>query len=469
MAANQVDLVIHNAEVVTPTGTVSGGVAVDNETIVQVDGDERLPSGTTEVDADGNVLLPGAIDPHTHMGLAGYQGGFDEHFEYDFETETRGAVHAGVTTMLTFLFQSETYVPSVDKYAEVGSEQSYVDYGFHAVIQSEEHVEEIPDLAEKGVTSFKLFFNMYKTAAPILNIEHADVGRLYDTLKQLQDVPNGLAMVHAENDGLSKRKRAEVEADGRTDVTAWADASPPISEAMQVEQVARLVQDTQAPAYIVHVSARESVDILDKYQSLGVPIYGEVLAGHLAHHTGQDIGVFTKVSPPVRGPSHHRRLWEGISAGNLQHVGTDHAPSSLAGDVNRDDIDRYGDIWEAPRVGRPGMGYLLPILLSEGVNKNRLTLEQVAKLSATNTAKRFGLYPQKGAIVPGADADLVIADMDKSVTVDDDFYRTMEPRWSSLHGWELTGLPTHTFVRGELAAADGELTVDKGLGEYIPR
>ncbi len=469
MTSDNVNLVIRNAEVVTPSGKRSGGVAVDDGTIIQVDSDDQLPQGETEFDAEGNVLLPGAIDPHTHMGLAGYQGGFDEHFEYDFKTETRGALHAGVTTMLTFLFQSEPYLPSVERYAEIGAEQSYIDYGFHAVIQSEEHVKEIPDLAEKGITSFKLFFNMYKTAAPILNIEHADVGRLYDTLKQLQDVPNGLAMVHAENDDLSKRKRAEVEADGRTDVTAWADASPPISEAMQVEQVARLARDTQTPAYIVHVSAEESVDILDRYQSLGVPITGEVLAGHLAHHTGQDIGVFTKVSPPIRGPSHHRRLWEGISAGVIKHVGTDHAPSSLAGNIDRADIDRYGSIWDAPRVGRPGMGYLLPVLLSEGVNKNRLTLEQVAELSATNTAKRFGLYPQKGAIVPGADADLVIVDMDKSVTVDDDFYNTMEPRWSSLHGTELTGLPSHTFVRGNLAVANGDLKIQKGIGQYLNR
>ncbi len=469
MGREPVDLTISNADVVTPSGRIDGGVAVDDGKIVHVGSDQRLPDAREHVDADGNVLLPGAIDPHTHMGLAGYQGGFRDHFETDFETETRGAVYAGVTSMLTFLFQSDPYAPEVDDYREIGEKNSYIDFGFHAIIQNDDHITEMPTLAEAGIPSFKLFFNMYKTAAPVLDIEHANAGQLYEALQRSTGIDNGVVMVHAENDDLSSRKRAEVEAEGRNDLAAWADASPPISETMQVDQIARLARDTGGRAYVVHVSAAESVDVISDYRADGVPIHGETLAAFLAHNTDQEIGVFGKVSPPIRGPEHQRRLWEGVRSGALTHVGTDHGPSSLAGDVARDEIDRFGDIWESPRVGRPGMGYLLPVLLSEGVNKGRISLTDVADLAATNTAKLFGLYPRKGAIIEGADADLVIADLNKPTTVDDDFYRTMEPRWSSLHGRELTGLPTHTFVRGELAVEDGEIRSDPGTGTYLPR
>ena len=469
MGHEPVDLTISNADVVTPSGRINGGIAVDDGKIVQVASDRRLLEGRDHVDADGNVLLPGAIDPHTHMGLAGYQGGFREHFETDFETETRGAVYAGVTSMLTFLFQSEPYAPNIDEYRQIGEENSHIDFGFHAIIQNDEHISEMSTLADAGISSFKLFFNMYKTAAPVLDIEHANAGQLYEALNRSNEIDDGIVMVHAENDDLSSRKRAEIEAEGRDDLEAWADASPPVSETMQVDQIARLAQDTEGRAYVVHVSAAESVDVISDYRSKGVPIHGETLAAFLAHNTDQEIGVFGKVSPPIRGPEHQRRLWEGINSGALTHVGTDHAPSSLAGDVDRDKIDRFSDIWESPRVGRPGMGYLLPVLLSEGVNKGRISLTDVAEISATNNAKLFGLYPRKGAIVEGADADLVIADLDKSATVNDDFYRTMEPRWSSLHGRELTGLPTHTFVGGKLAVEDGEILSKPGTGTYLPR
>jgi dihydropyrimidinase len=469
MRTEEVDLTISNARVVTPTGCLDGGVAVDDGRIVEVGLDDRLPAGDEQIDADGNVVLPGAIDPHTHMGLAGYRGDFREHFERDFSLETRGAVHAGVTTMLTFLFQSEPYAPNVAEYRRIGEANSYIDFGFHAVVQHDHHLDEIPTLAEEGISSFKLFFNMYKTAAPVLDIQHADAGQLYEALSRTREIDDGLVMVHAENDDVSSRKRKEVEAEGRNDLKAWADASPPVSETMQVDQIARLARDTQGRAYVVHVSAAESVDVIDKYRSNGVPIHGETLAAFLAHNTEQDIGVFGKVSPPIRGPRHQRRLWEGVSSGTLTHVGTDHAPSSLAGDVDRDAIDPHGDIWDSPRVGRPGMGYLLPVLLSEGVNTGRISLEEVAAISATNSAKLFGLYPQKGAIVEGGDADLVIADLDATTTVDDDFYRTMEPRWSSLHGREIQGLPTHTIVGGELAVEDGELLIEPGTGEYLER
>lgn len=469
MTERVVDLTISDAVVVTPEGSRYGGVAVDDGTIVSVCSDSQLPESDEHIDAGGNVLLPGAIDPHTHMGLAGYRGGFREHFEHDFPTETRGAVHAGVTTMLTFLFQSDPYAPDVDDYRAIGEDNSYIDFGFHAIIQDDHHLDEIPTLAEKGISSFKLFFNMYKTAAPVLDIQHADAGQLYEALRQARQIDDGLVMIHAENDDLSRRKREEVQVEGRNDLAAWADASPPVSETMQVDQIARLARETEGRAYVVHVSAAESVDVIDEYRSQGVPIHGETLAAFLAHNTDQDIGVFGKVSPPIRGPRHQRRLWEGISSGALTHVGTDHAPSSLAGDVDRDEIDRDGDIWESPRVGRPGMGYLLPVLLSEGVNGGRISLEEVAAISATNTAKLFGLYPRKGAIVEGADADLVIADLEKSTVVDDDFYRTMEPRWSSLHGRKLQGLPTHTIVGGELAVADGDLLLEPGNGSFIER
>ena len=459
------DLTVTNAKVVTPGGTVYGGVAASDGKIIAVGSEESLPDADETLDAEGNFLIPGFIDPHNHMGLsAGYERGYHPQYEMDMETETQACLAGGVTSFFTFLLQDEEYVPDMDFFTGTGEEQSYIDFGFHAIVHQDHHVAEIEDLAEEGVRSFKLFFNMYKKSAPELGIGHSDAGRVYDVFRKTSDMEGAVVMFHAENDDLLQETIPQVrDEEGRDSLRAWADSSPGIAQAMQIEQIGMLCEQTDASAYVVHNSAKETLDSLRKFQERGVDIVGETLPTFLSTHCEGDAGLWAKISPPVRYKEDQKALWGGLRSGVLQHVGTDHCPYPLEFKGERD-----GSFWEGP-PGDMGLQTFLPLMMHEGVNKNRLSMERVVEVCSTNNAKKFGIYPRKGAIVEGADADMVVVDLDKTITVDSDWLYGMEDRWCSAYGRELTGAPSSVIKGGEIAVVDNEFQVDKGIGDYMPR
>lgn len=464
MPTSTVDLVVRNARVVTPSGTIRGGVACDDGVIVAVDVDTSLPDGETDVDATGNYLLPGLIDPHVHLGRRDL--GYPEQLEIDFETETRGAIHGGVTTLFNFVEQEGHYVPDLDSFRELGEANSYVDFGFHMVVSHAHHIDEIPELAAAGVPSFKMFFNMYKYTD--IDIEPCEADRVHRVLSQVSEIPGAVGMFHAENAELQKECERAVREEGRHDLRAWADASPPEAEAMQIDQIGHLTRFTDADAYVVHISSAEGVEAAERWQEQGVRVSGETLVTFLANTVEDELGVWGKVSPPLREPRHQEALWAAIRRGVIDHVGTDHIATSL--DAHEFGKGQHGPhFWNAPPGIQPGMEFLLPMMLTEGFNENRISMERLVEVCATNNAKRFGVYPQKGVVAVGSDADLVVVDTGASATIDDDFFHTREPRWSSVHGREVQGLPTHTIVGGELAVAEGELLVENGRGSFLAR
>lgn len=452
---------------VTPSGTIHGGVAARDGRIVAVG--SNLPDAEEEIDAEGNYLIPGFIDPHVHWGLSRYE--FEDYHDglaHDFETETRGAVHGGVTTVVNFLLQREPYLPDMDFFREVGAENSYIDFAYHAIVHQDHHVEEIEGLAEEGIRSYKVFFNWYKNASPELGIDHSDAGRTYKVLDRVADIPNGVVMFHAENEDLAIERRKELQEEGRNDLLAWCESAPNICEAMQIEQIAQLTEYTDSRSYIVHMSTGEGVDICKRWQDKGVNIHAETLPAFLSHTKhDEELGTWGKISPPLRGEASKKRLWEGLRTGVVDYVGTDHCPHKI--EFKEKDTGKHGDVWEAIPGDNNGIEYFLPVMMSEGVNKNRISMERLVEVCAENNAKRWGLYPRKGALVEGSDADMVIVDLEKSKVVDDDFYHTMEPRYSTYHGQELTGLPTHTIVGGKVVVEDDELQVEKGDRDYLPR
>jgi dihydropyrimidinase/dihydroorotase len=463
MASEEADLCIRNARVVTPTETVLGGVAADDGRIVTVGADASLPAARTEIDAEGKYLIPGIIDPHVHLGRR--TKGYPEQLEIEFETESRGAIHGGVTTFINFIEQGDPYLPDLDFFTSVGEEQSYIDFTHHWVMSHDHHVDEIDELAAEGYRTFKLFFNMYKHMD--IDIEPSEADRVYRVLQEVADMNYGLALFHAENSDLSHVCREEVRASGRHGMEAWTDTSPPVSEAMQIDHVGRLTEFTNSHTYIVHISSAEGADTLARYQDRGIDIHGETLVAFLALTHEDDLGVWGKISPPIRGEANQERLWDALRTGTIDHVGTDHISTDRT--VLENGNGQHGShFWDSPPGLQPGVEYFLPVMLSEGVNRNRLSMERLVEVCSTNNAKQFGLYPRKGALVPGADADMVIVDLNKSTTVDDDFYHTRETSWSPFHGRELTGLPTHTIVDGELAVAEGDLFVEPGRGSFLP-
>ncbi len=468
MTAEAADLRVTNARVVTPSGTIDGGVAAKDGEIVAVGTEANLPDAEEEIDAEGNYLVPGFIDPHVHWGLSRYEFDYHEGLAHDFETETRGAVHGGVTSVVNFLLQPDPYLPDMDFFRSVGAENSYIDFAYHAIVHQDHHVEEIEGLAEEGVRSFKVFFNWYKHASPELGIDHSDAGRTYRVLDKVSEMPNGVVMFHAENEDLAYELRQDLMEEGRNDLEAWTEASPNVAEAMQIEQIAMLTEFTDSRSYIVHMSTGEGVDICERYQEKGVNVHAETLPAFLSHTKHDtELGTWGKISPPLRGDASKKRLWEGIRTGVVDYVGTDHCPHKR--EFKEKGEGKHGDMWEAIPGDNNGIEYLLPVMMSEGVNKNRISMERCVEVCSTNNAKRWGLYPRKGAIAEGSDADMVIVDLDKSAVVDDDFYHTMEPGYSTFHGQELQGLPTHTIVGGEVVVEEGELLVEKGDRDYLPR
>ncbi|WP_299265719.1 dihydroorotase [Halorientalis sp.] len=462
------NLSVVNAKVVTPNGTLIGGVAATNGRVVAVGSEQNLPDADRTIDAEGNYLIPGFIDPHVHWGLSRYEYDYHEGLAHDFETETRGAVHGGVTTVVNFLLQPDPYGPDMDFFREVGEQNSYIDFAYHAIIHKKPHFEEVETLAEEGIRSFKIFYNWYKHASPELGIEHSDSGRVYRLLDTVADIEGGIVMFHAENEDLAYERRQELKAQGRNDLEAWSESAPNICEAMQIENIAKLTEYTDSSAYIVHMSTGEGVDICRRYQQQGVDINAETLPSFLAHtKEKEELGVWGKISPPLRGEQSKEKLWQGLREGVVDYAGTDHCPHKKP--FKEKDEGKFGDIWEAIPGDNNGIEYFLPVMMSEGVNEDRISMERLVEVCAENNAKRWGLYPRKGALVEGADADMVVVDLEQSAVVDDDFYHTMEPRYSSFHGQELTGLPTHTIVGGEVVVEDGELQAEKGGRNYLPR
>ncbi|MFB6310816.1 MAG: dihydroorotase family protein [Salinirussus sp.] len=464
MSPAEADLTVRNARVVTESGIMHGGVAATDGMIIRVSADRTLPDGEREIDADGNFLLPGIIDPHVHLGRRDYP--YREGLEVDFETETRGAAHGGVTTLLNFLEHEESYLPHFDFFCRVGEQNSYIDFSHHAVISREHHLDEVRELADAGIKSFKMFFNMYKYTD--IDIEPADADRVYRLLRMISDMPGALGMFHCENAEVQKEAEREVRQTGANDLAAWAAASPPIAEAMQIDHLGTLTDHLDARTYAVHVSSAEGVDALERHQSRGVQLAGEALVGHLTLTTDDDLGVWGKISPPLRGERSQERLWEGIRTGIIQHVGTDHITTSK--EAREQGQGRHGDhMWEVAPGLQPSLEFFLPMMLSEGYNRNRIDMQRLVEVCSTNNAKRFGLYPQKGTIQEGTDADLVIVDTEATTTVDDDFFHGREPRWSPIHGRKLRGLPTHTIIGGEVAVEHGETVAEPGTGSFLSR
>jgi dihydropyrimidinase/dihydroorotase len=356
----------------------------------------------------------------------------------------------------------------MDFFVEAGEENSYIDFAYHAIIHKDHHFEEIEGLAGAGVRSFKIFFNWYKHAAPELGIEHSHAGRVYDLLSKVADIPGGVVMFHAENEDIAYERRQELQEAGRNDLEAWSASAPNICEAMQIEQIGRMTEMTDSRAYIVHMSTGEGVDICKRFQERGVNLHSETLPAFLTHTKDEeDLGVWGKISPPLRGEWSKKRLWQGLREGTVDYVGTDHCPHRI--EFKEKDEGKFGDVWDAIPGDNNGIEYMLPVMMSEGVNKNRLGIERLVEVCAENNAKRWGLYPRKGALREGSDADMVLVDPEKSTVVDDEFYHTMEPGYSTMHGEELTGLPTHTIVGGEVVVEDGELLAEPGGRDYLAR
>jgi D-hydantoinase len=453
-----VDSVITNGKIVSPSGIIQAGVAIDDGKIVAIAAEGNLPEAERTIDAHGNYVLPGIIDVHTHLG--------NKHPLKEDVKDTIGAAFGGVTTVGNFLGLGNepgkgSYTEGFERWKETWEEGALIDVFFHGSILSETNLNEIKLNARRyGVASCKFYMAYKGPEGEQIGAVSADDGLLWAGFKEIADIGYPFrAQVHAENIDIIYRIKPQIEATGRQDLAAWDDARPGFCETLDVQRAISIARLTGAPLYIVHVHYGASVDVIAKAISEGVDVFAETCPQYLVLDRTAPLGVLGKVNPPITDKASSERLWRGIREGTIGCIGTDHC--SVTKGMKK-------EMWKGATPGLPGVQSLLPIMLSEGVNQGRITLEKLVEVLCYNNARTFGIFPRKGTIRAGSDADLVIVDLDKKAKM------TFDPDhgcydYTPYEGWEITGWPVLTMLRGNVLVEKGRLVAEPGTGKYVPR
>ena len=453
------DLVIRNGTVATAADTTACDVAVKDGVVVALG--RGLAAGTREIDAAGKLVLPGAIDSHCHIEQMSSAGVLCAD---DFYSATVSAAFGGTTTVIPFAAQhrGQSLRQVVADYHEAAGPKAVIDYAFHLIITdpSEQVLgQELPALIRDGYTSFKVYMTY-------------DLLRLND--RQMLDImalarrEGAFMMVHAENHDMISWLADRLLAHGLTQPRFHAVSHTRIAEGEATNRAVALAELLDVPILIVHVSAPEAIDVIRNAQTQGLKIYGETCPQYL-FLTADDIGMDLEgtkfcCSPPPRDKAGQEAVWRGLQNGTFQVFSSDHAPY------------RYDETGKLPKGaqttfkdtanGVPGIELRVPLLFSEGVGQGRIDLNRFVALTATNAAKIYGLYPKKGTIAVGSDADLAIWDPAREVTVthamlhDNVGYTPYEGR--HLHGWPVTVLS-----RGRLVVEGGKLVAERGSGNFL--
>ena len=267
------------------------------------------------------------------------------------------------------------------------------------------------------------------------------------------------AIVHCENREIIDRIEPALKATGRQDTAVWAEAHPGFCETLDAEKATSLARITGAPLYIVHIANADTVDLVARAKAEGVDVIGETCPHYLTLTQDAPLGPLGKVNPPLRDETSQVRLWQGINEGTISCLGSDHCSTTR---------ELKKDMWQ-PMQGMPGMDALLPVMLSEGVNKGRITLEKLVEVCCENNARVFGLYPKKGTLQVGSDADIVIVDLDKKTTFSALNAHYTFADYTPYEGREVRGWPILTMLRGKIIVQGGELKSQPGVGRYLPR
>lgn len=443
------DLVIRNARVVTHSGEFRGGVAVKDGLIAAVGSNDALPAGVREIDADGHALLPGVIDPHCHLGV-------NYPYDEDMRDQTAAAASGGITTILLYIRnKAESYIPFYKQRRAVGEENVHIDFGFHFGIQREEHIHEIPRIVEEtGVRSYKLYFG-YEEENPI-GIVPANDGWIYATMRTAAQIPGGVVSVHCENTGIATWLKKELMATGRQDLGAYTESRPSFCEVETVQRMIFLSELTGCPLYIVHTTAAGAPPIAELARARGVDVTVETCPHYLTRSCyDEDLDMRAKISPPLRGREDVEGLWKAIFAGQVRSLGSDHVPF----------FPKKGeDLWQE-KPGIVSFPWELPLLITEGVHKRGLPLSRLVEMNSYTPARRFGLYPHKGSLQPGADADIVLVDLETEREVVHEGKGTCIYEGMNLRGW-----PVMTIARGRVVYEDGQVDSDAaGGGRCVTR
>jgi dihydropyrimidinase len=452
---------ITNGTIVTADGSTAADVLIDGETVARIGSDLASDGLTVDetIDAAGRWLIPGAIDVHTHMELP-----FGGTFAKDtFETGTRAAAFGGTTTIVDFAVQSrgKSLRDGLDAWHAKAEGNAVADYGFHMIMSdvNDDTLAEMDTLVAEGIPDFKLF-----TAYP--GVFYSDDGAIFRAMQRTAK-NGGLIMMHAENGMAIDVVAADEVAAGHTDPYYHGVARYPIFEGEATNRVIRLAEAAGVPVYIVHLSAREALDAVRGARDRGTKAFAETCPQYLFLSLEDMKGGFNGAkfvcSPPLRTADHQAELWTGLVKDDLQLVSTDHCPFDFEG---QKDLGK-GDFRKVPN-GLPGVEDRVDLLHDGGVADGRITTERWVEIIATAPAKLFGMFPQKGTIAVGSDADIVVYDPAATRTISAKTHH-MDVDYSCYEGRTVRGRSDVVLSRGAVIVRDGAFTGTKGHGRFIKR
>jgi dihydropyrimidinase len=454
------DTIITNGRVVTATDTYAGDIAISGGKVAAIG--ECLPRENAAhiIDAAGKYVLPGGIDVHTHLDMP--FGGTTS--SDDFETGTRAAAFCGTTNLIDFAIQykGQTLRTAFDTWMQKASGKAVCDYAFHCIITelADAQLEEMNALVREGVTSFKLFM-----AYP--GVFMLDDGSIFKALRRSAK-NGGLVCMHAENGSVIDVIVQQALAEGKKAPQYHALTRPTTAEAEATARAIALAEMAGAPVYIVHLSCNDALEKVREARDRGLPVYAETCPQYLYlsidNFDAPDFeGAKYVFTPPLREKWHQEKLWNGLKRDHLQVVSTDHCPFCFK---EQKELGR-GDFTKIPNGG-PGVEHRMSLIYSGGVAAGRFSVNRFVELVSTTPAKLFGLYPRKGTIAVGSDADLVIFDPDRKHTISAKTHH-MRVDYSMFEGIEVTGTPSTVLSRGRVVIENDKFLGRAGAGEFVKR
>jgi dihydropyrimidinase len=448
---------IRNGRIVTAIDDYTADILIEDEVIAVIGAKLHMEADLT-IDANGRLVIPGGIDPHTHMELPfGGTTAAD-----DFRTGTIAAAHGGTTTIIDFAVQykGQSLLEGVDNWHKKAEGKCAIDYGFHLITTELEdrQIEEMYTVMDEGVTSFKLFM-----AYPgVFLVDDATIFRAMSAA----GARGGLICMHAENGIVINEVIKHALAKGHTAPKYHALTRPTIAEAEGVHRAIAIAEMAESPVYIVHLSCADALNQVRQARDRGIPAFAETCPQYLFlsiddYGEGFD-GAKYVMTPPLREKANQAELWKGLRTDDLQVISTDHCPFCMKEqkELGRDDFTKIPN-------GAPGVEHRVSLIYN-GVIENRISLNRFVELTSTAAAKMFGLFPRKGTIAVGSDADIVIFDPEKEQTISVTTHH-MNVDYSAYEGKTIRGTVDTVLSRGKVVIEDGEFKGKSGYGQFLKR
>jgi allantoinase len=440
-------VLIENGKVLRSGRLAKANIVIENGRIKSVSIAEPKQVDK-RINAKGRLILPGLVDGHAHLHDPAFTN------REDFTTGTSAAAAGGVTAVVEMVLSTPVDTPDrVKAKIEQGKRNSLIDFSLHAGMMNLSNLPNIATIAALGVRSFKAF-----TCKPYYSDDHTLMSLMRETSMQ-----NSILNVHAEDEQTANENFDRLTAEGRKDPKAHTEWKPNVAEERAVRKVVEFSRTLKARLHISHMSTREGVEIVRQNKRLRVRLSAETCPHYLTFTRGdmKKQGPYLKMNPSLKGPKDVQALWGGLRDGTIDMVTSEHAP----GERVEKEVG-WTDIWKA-WGGVPSIETMLPVLLSEGVNKGRIGLTTLQRICCENPAKVFGLYPRKGVIQKGADADLVIVDLKakRKVRAEALHYKV---GWTPYEGWTLKGWPILTVRRGEILYEDEQVVGKPGAADFLP-